>query len=39
MRVFMNIIRVYTVQKHRDAVMKASEDILGKPSLSSQVSY
>ncbi len=39
MRVFMNIIRVYTVQKHRDAVMKASEDILGKPSISSQVSY
>ncbi len=39
MRVFMNIIRVYTVQKHRDTVMKASEDILGKPSLSSQVSY
>ena len=39
MRVFMNIIRVYTIQKHRDAVMKASEDILGKPSLSSQVSY
>lgn len=39
MRVFMNIIRVYTVQKHRDAVMKASEDILGRPSLSSQVSY
>lgn len=39
MRVFMNIIRVYTVQRHRDAVMKASEQILGKPSLSSQVSY
>jgi HD superfamily phosphohydrolase len=39
MRVFMNIIRVYTVQRHRDAVMKASEEILGKPSLSSQVSY
>jgi len=39
MRVFMNIIRVYTVQKHREAVMKASEDILGKPSISSQVSY
>jgi hypothetical protein len=39
MRVFMNIVRVYSVQKHRDAVMRASEEVLGKPTLSSQVSY
>jgi HD superfamily phosphohydrolase len=39
MQLFMNIVRVYTVQKHRNAVMKASEEILGKPTISSQVSY
>ncbi len=39
MRVFMNIMRVYTILKHREAVMKASEEILGKPTISSQVSY
>jgi len=39
MRVFMNIMRVYTTLKHREAVMKASEEILGKPTISSQVSY
>jgi hypothetical protein len=39
MRVFMNIIRVYTIQKHRDVVMKAAEEVFGKPVLSSQVSY
>ncbi len=39
MRVFMNIVRVYAVEKNREAVRKASEEVLGKPTLSSQVSY
>jgi len=39
MRVFMNIVRVYATEKHREAVRKASEDVLGKPTISSQVSY
>jgi HD superfamily phosphohydrolase len=36
---FMNIVRVYTKEPYREMVGKASEDILGKPSLSQIVSY
>ena len=39
LRVFMNIVRVYTEKSHRDEVRKASEDVFGKASLSSLVSY
>ncbi len=39
MSVFMNIIRIYSSQKHREAVMKAAEDVLGKQTISSKVSY
>ena len=39
MRVFMNIIRVYSPEKHREAIMKAAEDVLGKETISTRVSY
>ncbi|MEM2926809.1 MAG: HD domain-containing protein [Candidatus Bathyarchaeia archaeon] len=39
LRSFMNIVRVYTKEPYREKVGKASEEILGKPSLSQIVSY
>jgi len=36
---YMNIIRVYTVQRDREAVRKAAVDVLGESPLSSLVSY
>ncbi|MFH0848302.1 MAG: HD domain-containing protein [archaeon] len=39
LRVFMNIIRVYSTAKHRENVMKAAEDVLGKQTISTRVSY
>ncbi len=39
LRVFMNIIRVYTEKPYRKDVHEASEDIFGKSPLSSLISY
>ncbi|MEM2897481.1 MAG: HD domain-containing protein [Candidatus Bathyarchaeia archaeon] len=39
MKVFMNIIRVYTKDEYREAVSKASEKILGKAPAVREVSY
>ncbi|MEM2906008.1 MAG: HD domain-containing protein [Candidatus Bathyarchaeia archaeon] len=39
LRSFMNSVRVYTKEPHREAVRKAAENILGKPSLPEMVSY
>ena len=36
---FMNIIRVYTVEEHKDMVQQAAEEILGKPPETTRVSY
>jgi HD superfamily phosphohydrolase len=39
MKVFMNIIRVYTKEECREAVLKASEKILGKAPSVREISY
>jgi HD superfamily phosphohydrolase len=39
MKVFMNIIRVYTKEEYREAVLKASEKILGKAPSVREISY
>ncbi len=39
LRVFINIVRVYTEDLHRNKVQKASEEVFGKAPLSSLVSY
>jgi HD superfamily phosphohydrolase len=36
---YMNIIRVYTVEQHRDEVQRAAASVLGESALSSLVSY
>lgn len=36
---FMNIIRVYTKEKHREKVRKSAEEVLGKMPVSTEVSY
>ena len=39
LKVFMNVIRVYTKESYRNDVMKAAETVFGKPQLHDQVSY
>ena len=39
LKVFMNVIRVYTKESYRNEVMKAAEAVFGKPQLHDQVSY
>lgn len=39
LKVFMNVIRVYTKESYRNDVMKAAEKVFGKPQLHDQVSY
>ena len=39
LKVFMNVIRVYTKESYRNDVMKAAENVFGKPQLHDQVSY
>ena len=39
LKVFMNVIRVYTKESYRNEVMKAAETVFGKPQLHDQVSY
>jgi len=39
LKVFMNVIRVYTKESYRNDVMRASEAVFGKPQLHDQVSY
>jgi len=39
LKVFMNVIRVYTKESHRSDVMKAAEAVFGKLQLHDQVSY
>jgi len=39
LKVFMNVIRVYTKESYRNEVMKAAEAVFGKPPLHDQVSY
>ncbi len=39
LRAFMNIIRIYSSEDHRDSVERAAEKVLGRPPLSSVVSY
>ena len=39
LKVFMNVIRVYTKESYRNDVMKAAEAVFGKPQLHDQVSY
>ncbi len=39
LRVFLNIIRIYTKEEFREKVRKASEDVLGEAPLSNIVSY
>lgn len=39
LRSFMNIIRIYSSEEHRDSVGRAAERVLGSPPLSSVVSY
>jgi hypothetical protein len=36
---YMNIIRVYTVEQHRERVQRAAASVLGESALSSLVSY
>jgi HD superfamily phosphohydrolase len=36
---YMNIIRVYTIEQHRDEVQRAAVSVLGESALSSLVSY
>jgi hypothetical protein len=36
---YMNIIRVYTVEQHREQVRRAATSVLGESALSSLVSY
>jgi hypothetical protein len=38
LRVFLNIIRIYTKEEFREKVRKASEDVLGDAPLSNTVS-
>ena len=39
LRVYLNIIRIYTKEECRERVKKASVDVLGEAPLSSPVSY
>ncbi|MEM3506054.1 MAG: HD domain-containing protein [Candidatus Bathyarchaeia archaeon] len=39
MKVFMNIVRVYTKEEYREAVLKASERVLGKAPPVREISY
>jgi len=39
LRSFMNHVRVYTREPHRERVRKAAESILGRPSIAETVSY
>ncbi|MEM2881880.1 MAG: HD domain-containing protein [Candidatus Bathyarchaeia archaeon] len=39
LRSFMNIIRIYSPEEHRDSVGRAAERVLGSPPISSVVSY
>jgi len=39
LKVFMNVVRVYTEESYRNDVMKAAETVFGKPQLHDQVSY
>jgi HD superfamily phosphohydrolase len=39
LRVFLNIIRIYTKEEFREKVRKASEDVLGEAPLSNIISY
>ncbi|MGD0550855.1 MAG: hypothetical protein ABSA81_09995, partial [Candidatus Bathyarchaeia archaeon] len=36
---YMNIIRVYTLEQHREQVQRAASSVLGESALSSLVSY
>jgi len=39
LKVFMNVVRVYTKESYRNDVMRAAEAVFGKPQLHDQVSY
>jgi HD superfamily phosphohydrolase len=39
LKTFMNIVRIYSPEPHRDSVGRAAEKVLGTPPLSSVVSY